>query len=238
MATNIDEFNINDCAKTDPNCINAYVDFHLDPDNPTGLCLETSWGGDCLDLEGIVKAGETVTTLHLSPEIDPNCLEYEREDGQSDCISGDDLSRIISMTRLKDVDQTQPISNGDVYMYNEGKFEPFDLQTFVNNTNVALTNIGAAITNLTNRVSSLESRMTSVENRVTAIENQIAPIINRWQLPAGVPDSAKILLGNINLYSDTNAVISSGGSATTLDKTHGIYGHSLNTDIAQDEIFG
>ena len=236
--TNIDEFNINDCKKTDANCINAYVDFHLDKDNPTGLCLESSWGGDCLDLEGIVKAGETVTTLHLSPENNPNCLEYEREDGQSDCITGDELSRIISMTKLKDVDQTDAPTDGDVYMYDDGLFKPYNLQNFINNTNITLGNLQQAVTNLNNRVTSLENRMTAVENRVTAIENNIAPILERWAIPAGVPNNAKIMLGNINLYSDTGAVIDASGTATTLDKSHGIYGHSLNTDIAQDEIFG
>lgn len=236
--TNIDEFNINDCKKTDANCINAYVDFHLDKDNPTGLCLESSWGGDCLDLEGIVKAGETVTTLHLSPEENPNCLEYEREDGQSDCITGDELSRIISMTKLKDVDQTDAPTDGDVYMYDDGIFKPYNLQNFINNTNITLGNLQQAVTNLNNRVTNLENRMTAAENRITAIENNIAPILERWAIPAGVPNNAKILLGNINLYSDTGAVIDASGTATTLDKSHGIYGHSLNTDIAQDEIFG
>lgn len=215
--TNIDEFNHDECCKTDANCINAYTDFHLDPENPAGLCLETSWGGECLDLTSIVKAAETVTTLHLSPAENPNCLEFEREDGQSDCIHGDDLSRIISMTKLKDVDQETAPTNGDVYMYNNGKWYAFNLQNFINDTNTAIGNINAAI---------------------TQIRNQIAPILARWQLPDGVPDSAKIMLGNINLYSDTGAVINSSGVATTLDKTHGIYGHSLNTDIAQDEIFG
>ena len=215
--TNVDEFNHKKCCKTDSNCINAYTDFHLDPDNPAGLCLETSWGGNCLDLTSIVKAAETVTTLHLSPEEDPNCLEFEREDGQSDCIHGDDLSRIISMTKLKDVDQETPPVNGDVYMYNNGKWYTFNLQTFVDNTNTAIGNINAAI---------------------TQIRNQIAPILNRWQLPNQLPDDAKIMLGNINLYSDTGAVINGSGVATSLDKSHGIYGHDLNVDKAQDEVFG
>lgn len=215
--TSIDEFNHGECCKTDANCINAYTDFHLDPENPAGLCLETSWGGDCLDLTSIVKAAETVTTLHLSPAGDPNCLEFEREDGQSDCITGDELSRIISMTKLKDVDQETAPTNGDVYMYNNGKWYTFNLQDFVANTNTALGNLQAAI---------------------TQIQNQIAPILNRWQLPNQVPADAKIMLGNINLYSDTGAVINSSGAATSLDKSHGIYGHDLNTDKAQDEIFG
>lgn len=215
--TNIDEFNHESCNKIDSNCVNAYVDFHLDPENPAGLCVETSWGGECLDLTSIVKAAETVTSLELSPADDPSCLVFSREDGQADCIEGDDLSRIISMTLLKDVDQETPPSNGDVYMYNNGKWYAFDLQTFITNTNNTISNMQAAI---------------------TQIQNQIAPIVARWQLPDGVPNNAKIMLGNINLYSDTGAVISSAGVATTLDKTHGIYGHSLNTDIAQDEIFG
>ena len=211
--TSIDEFNHGECCKTDANCINAYTDFHLDPENPTGLCLETSWGGDCLDLTSIVKAAETVTTLHLSPAEDPNCLEFEREDGQSDCITGDELSRIISMTKLKDVDQDTAPTNGDVYMYNNGKWYPFNLQQYMDNTAQTIDNMQAAI-------------------------RQLQVLLDYWQVPRDLPSDAKIMLGNINLYSDTGAVINSSGVATTLDKSHGIYGHNLDTDKAQDEIFG
>ena len=221
--TNIDEFNINECKRIDPNCINAYVDFHLDPDSPTGLCLDTSWGGACLDLTSIVKAAETCTSLYLSPEENPNCLVYE---GECDnyCINGDDLSRIISMTKLKDVDQTTPPSNGDVYIFNNGKFYTFDLQTFVNNTTAQITNLQNAVNNLL--------------TPVNTIETQIRPIVNRFEEFTNVPSNAKIMLGNINLYSDTNAVVNGSGTATSLDKSHGIYGHALNQDKAQDELFG
>lgn len=211
--TSIDEFNHGECCKTDANCINAYTDFHLDPENPAGLCLETSWGGDCLDLTSIVKAAETVTTLHLSPAENPNCLEFEREDGQSDCITGDELSRIISMTKLKDVDQETAPTNGDVYMYNNGKWYPFNLQQYMDNTAQTIDNMQAAI-------------------------RQLQVLLDYWQVPRDLPSDAKIMLGNINLYSDTGAVINSSGVATTLDKSHGIYGHNLDTDKAQDEIFG
>lgn len=221
--TNIDEFNINDCKKVDPNCVNAYVDFHLDPDSPTGLCLDTSWGGECLDLTSIVKAAETCTSLYLSPEENPNCLVYEGE-CENYCINGDDLSRIISMTKLKDVDQTTPPSNGDVYIFRNGKFYTFNLQTFVDNTT-------AQITNLQNTVQNLLTR-------VNTIETQIRPIVNRFEEFTNVPSNAKIMLGNINLYSDTNAVVNGSGTATSLDKSHGIYGHALNQDKAQDELFG
>lgn len=221
--TNIDEFNINDCKKIDPNCVNAYVDFHLDPDSETGLCLDTSWGGECLDLTSIVKSAETCTSLYLSPEENPNCLVYEGECGNY-CINGDDLSRIISMRYLKDVDQDTPPENGDVYMYRDGKFYTFDLQSFVTNT-------GNAITNLQNSVNNLQTR-------VTNLENSVRPIVNRFEEFTNVPSNAKIMLGNINLYSDTNAVVNGSGTATSLDKSHGIYGHALNQDKAQDELFG
>ena len=211
--TNVDEFNRKECDRIDSNCVNAYTDFHLDPNSATGLCLDTSWGGDCLDLTSIVKAAETVTTLYLSPEEDPNCLVFEREDGQSDCIHGDDLSRIISMTKLKDVDQVTAPVNGDVYMYNNGKFYTFNLQQYMTDTAQTIANMQAAI-------------------------RQLQVLLNYWQVPNDLPSDAKIMLGNINLYSDTGAVISAAGAATTLDKSHGIYGHDLDVDKAQDEIFG
>ena len=211
--SNIDDFYRKECEKIDSNCIDAYTDFHLDTDNPAGLCLDTSWGGDCLDLTSIVKAAETVTTLHLTPEENPTCLQFEREDGQSDCIHGDDLSRIISMTKLKDVDQATTPVNGDVYIYRNGKFYTFNLQQYIDDTANTINNMQAAI-------------------------RQLQVLLNYWQVPEDLPNDAKIMLGNINLYSDTGAVINSSGVATTLDKSHGIYGHDLDIDKAQDEIFG
>lgn len=211
--TNIDEFYHKDCEKIDANCINAYVDYHLDEENPAGLCVNTSWGGDCLDLTSIVKAAETVTSLELTPTENPTCLTFNREDGQADCIQGDDLSRIISMTKLKDVDQTTVPVNGDVYMYNNGKFYTFNLQQYMNDTANTINNMQAAI-------------------------RQLQVLLNYWQVPEDLPANAKIMLGNINLYSDTGAVINSDGTVQSLNKNNGIYGHDLDIDRAQDEIFG
>lgn len=211
--TNADEFNVRECDKIDSNCVNAYVDFKLDPNNATGLCLDTSWGGDCLDLIGVVKAGETVTSLELSPADDPNCLVFNREDGQADCITGDELSRIISMTKLKDVDQVTAPANGDVYMYNNGTWYTFDLQQYINDTANTISNMQAAI-------------------------RQLQVLLDYWQIPEDLPTGAKILLGNINLYSDKDAVINNDGTVQSLNKNNGIYGHDLDIDRAQDEIFG
>lgn len=211
--TNIDEFYHKDCEKIDANCINAYVDYHLDEENPAGLCVNTSWGGDCLDLTSIVKAAETVTSLELTPTENPTCLTFNREDGQADCIHGDDLSRIISMTKLKDVDQTTAPVNGDVYIYKNGKFYTFNLQQYMDDTANTINNMQAAI-------------------------RQLQVLLNYWQVPEGLPANAKIMLGNINLYSDTSAVINSDGAVQSLNKSNGIYGHDLDIDRAQDEIFG
>lgn len=219
----IDDFNrIEDCNKIDPLCIDAYTDFELDPDNPAGLCLHTPWGGECLDLTSIVKAAETCTTLYLSPDDNPNCLVYEPEEkcGDNICIHGDDLSRIISMQYLKDVDQSTSPSDGSVYMYNgqTGMFEPFDLKTFVTNTNNAIQNINQTLNNH--------------EGRLQTIEALLTP-------PAGAPDDVRVVFGNINDYSDPNVVINEGsGTVTTLDKNHGLYSHALASNAYGDEIFG
>lgn len=220
MSTIADFNRIEDCDKIDPLCIDSYTDFDFDPDNDTGICLHTPWGGNCLDLEGIVKTAETLTTLYLSPEDNPNCLVYEPERGDNICIHGDDLSRIISMQYLKDVSQTTPPSDGIVYMFNSqtGLFEPYDLKTAINNINAAIQNINATLVNHGNRLSIIEEKLTP---------------------PAGAPDNVRVVFGNINDYSDPNVVISEGsGTVSTLDKTHGLYSHALANNAYGDEIFG
>lgn len=218
MSTVADFNRIDDCDKIDPLCIDAFSEMTL---NEGTLCMETSWGKQCVDLEPVVKAFESCTTLYLSPEDNPNCLVYEPEDkcGDNICIHGDDLSRIISMTKLKDVDQETTIDNGDVYIFNSetGLFEPYNLTEFITNVNTAVQNINAAISNL--------------QNRVLNIEQKIAP-------PEGAPDNAKIVHGTINIYGDYGAVVDSSGNVTSLDKTHGLYSHSLNTEAVDDQIMG
>lgn len=221
MSTVADFNQLDNCDKIDALCVDAYLDFTYDEDSePTTLCVESSWGGECIDLTPIVKTAETLTTLYLSPDENPNCLVYEPERGDNICIHGDDLSRIISMTKLKDVDQTTTIGGGEIYIFNSSteKFEPYDITTVISNINTAIQNINASISNLQNRVSVLEAKLTP---------------------PADAPQDVKVLFGNINLYSDPNVVINEGsGTVTTLDKTHGLYTHTLATNAYGDEIFG
>lgn len=204
MATPVEDFNRKECCLIDALKVNAFIDLTLDPDNPTGVILDTSWGTIKLDLTSIVKAGETITHLRLTE----TGLCYEREDGETEFIHGDDLSRVISMKFLKDVDQTQNISGGDVYMYNSNTnlFEPFDLQTFVDTTNHAIQVINA--------------RIQQVENRVSAIENAIY----NWS----GDKNTKIPRGNINVYGDVG---------NTQNHDWGIFSHDKNSNITNDLYF-
>lgn len=208
MTTPIESFNRKECELIDALKVNAYIDLYLDPENPTGIILDTSWGEVKVDLLSIVKAGETVTHLELYPADTPTALKYTNEAGDVECITGDELSRIISMTLLKDVDQSQTIQGGNVYMYNETThmFEPFDLQTFVDNTNHALTIINATLTQL--------------GNRITDIENLI------YNYPAD--KTTKIPRGQINVYGDIT---------NTNSHQHGIFTHDPNTDVTDDLYF-
>lgn len=222
MSTIADFNRIDDCNKIDPECIDAYVDFELDPDSDTGICLHTSWGGGCLDLTEIVKNAESCTTLYLSPDDDPNCLVYEPEEkcGDNICIHGDDLSRIISMQYLKDVTQEVSPSDGIVYMYNSetNLFEPYDLKTTITNINTAIQNINATLSNH--------------ENRLHAIELKLTP-------PADAPDDVKVVFGTVNAYYDPTVQINEGsGTITSLDKTHGLYTHTLASNAYGDSVFG
>ena len=218
----INDFNkIEDCDKLDPLCIDAFSSLTLDEDGI--LCVETSWGKQCIDLAQAVKDYESCTSLYLSPEENPNCLVYEKEErcGDNDCIHGDDLSRIISMQYLKDVAQTgEEPEDGICYVYNEQThlFEPYDLKTTITNINTAIQNIQQTLANH--------------ESRLQVIEEKLTP-------PADAPANVKVVFGNINDYSDPNVVINEGsGTVTTLDKTHGLYTHLLADNAYGDEIFG
>lgn len=221
MSTVADFNRIDDCDKIDSQCIDAFSSLTLDEEGT--LCVETSWGKQCIDLAQAVKDYESCTSLYLSPEENPNCLVYEKEErcGDNDCIHGDDLSRIISMQYLKDVAQTgEEPEDGIVYMYNEQThlFEPYDLKTTITNINTAIQNINQTLANH--------------ERRLQVIEEKLTP-------PADAPANVKVVFGNINDYSDPNVVINEGsGTVTTLDKTHGLYTHLLADNAYGDEIFG
>lgn len=178
MTTKSTAFNYKDCEKIDGRMVNAYVDAHLNAENPVELDIETTWGDSAVDLTDAVKAAETVTHM----ELGSNAIEYFSEDGHVDCIYGDDLSRIISMHLLKDVAQT-PLTHGDVYIWNANtqKFEPFNLSAYIDGVDQQINNLTAQISNLKNRVHQLEVTLTK---------------------PSNIPEDAVVAWGNRNIYAD------------------------------------
>lgn len=220
MTTRSTEFNYLDCEKIDGKLVNAYIDASLNEENPTELKIETTWGDSTIDLTDAIKAGETVTTLELVPtDGEKQSLQFSREDGEVDCINGDDLSRIISMTKLKDVDQEFMPTDGDVYIFEakDNKFHAFNL-------NAALDAIGSSIENLNNVVNNIQT----LANRVTSVEQNISSINQKLTPPNGAPEDVSVAFGNINAYGDnTGADL----------KTSGIYTHDPDNNVTNDLFF-
>lgn len=207
--TNIDYYNHNECEKIDADCINAYADLYLNVENDCEIILDTSWGKKTVDLTSAVKCGETCTELTLWPDdcAEPTMLKYIGECATY-CIDGDDLSRIISMTKLKDVDQNDTPSDGDVLIYDNGEWKYFDLQSFIDDTSGDIHNLEQTINNLTSRIRALELTL---------------------QRPEGIPNTSRVVWGNdINLYGD---------QSNTDDHTHGFFTHSINTNVTNDLYF-
>lgn len=259
---NSTQFEATPCPTIDANDVNAYFTLDLDPVNTSVLRLDTSWGCTTADLTPAVKASETITHLFLTPSVKPTAIQFNREDygrpeaedGGYDCITGDELSRILTMQLLKDVDQLQQIKDGMVYIFNgvNDLFEPYNLKEFVNDTNTTLTNHTSAITQLegdvqaiknniellTKRISNLETRMTTAETniqnllqRMSTAENNISNLQNR----VGAIESAiynwgsdkttAITRGNINVYGDPS---------NTNSHTRGIFSHNPNSNVTGD----
>lgn len=198
-----------ECDKIPGADVSAYVEVVLDPENPTGIAIDSTWGYNRIDLESVVKAGETVTHLELAPENTPTVLRYFREDGEIDCVHGDDLSKIVSMQLLKDVDQTQAIADGDVYVYDEatGKFKPFEIVATIGAINTYLNRLNAEITAIKVRLNTIEAKLTPPEN---------------------APDDVTVAFGNRNVYGD---------NANNDSHDHGIYTHDPTTDLVDDLYF-
>lgn len=219
MTTQSSEYLIEDC-KIDSDLVNAYSDAYLNPENKTILHIETSWGENNVDLTDAVKAAETVTSLYLSPKTGTKTsLSFDKEGGTTDTISGDDLSAILSLLRLKDVNAGN-IADKDVLIYDSatGKFIPYAFKTSVIDQ---ITTINQTITNINNQLQAITNNITNLTNRVSVVENKLTP-------PAGAPNNVGVTFGNINLYSDYG---------NTNSKNSGLYTHALSNDIANDEYF-
>lgn len=259
---NSTQFTATPCPKIDALDVDAYFTLSLDPVDEALLKLDTSWGCTSVDLTPVVKAKETITHLSLSPNINPTAIQFEREDygregapnGGVDCIPGDELSRIITMQLLKDVDQMSQIADGMVYMWNgiTNLFEPYDLKSFVGDTNTTLGNhqssinilqgdvisIKNSLELLTKRVSNLEVRMSAAETNIQNLLQRMSTAevnitSNRSRISAiesaiynwSSDKNTPIARGNINVYGDPT---------NTNSHSKGVFTHSPNTNVTGD----
>lgn len=258
--TTISQFNSTPCPQIDPLDVNAYFKLELDEVNSNLLKLDTSWGCTVADLSPLVKANETITHLFITPE---GSLQFNREDygregaenGGVDCITGKELSRIISMQYLKDVSQTQPISDGCVYMYdgNSNLFKPHDLLAFETTTTQKLSALDSQVANLTGIVNTLQSTVSlltkrvannetniaankaniaTLQSQVATLQSQMSSVLSRLSAieaqltrPAGVPTNTRLVWGNINYISDYT---NTGSTAT------GLYSHNPANKVTND----
>ena len=235
-----DYFNYKECEKIDALDVDAYIGLKYDTDLNTGILLETSWGDSRLDLSPIVKKAETDTKMFL----DGQYLRYNSEywynhfkEREPDCIHGDDLSKIISMKLLKDVDQTSLPFDGDIYIYdiNTALFKTFSLKNYMaevagkqqeqDNRIAALEGSATSLINEINNLKQLVNNLTNVVNqsssRISALEALLAK-------PAGVPDNAVVTWGNVNVYSD---------ATNTGSKNSGLYTHTTSESRTNDMLF-
>lgn len=226
--TRLDELQQCECEKLDPLFVDAYAKHYLDPTNDTRLILDTPWGEDPVDLTPAVKAAETITHLFLTPEENPRALQFNREDygregaenGGVDCIEGDDLSRIISMRYLRDVDQNTYPRGGDIYMFDEttNLFYTFNLQDYMDKTDKRLDDLEERVNDLEQTVNNLTTLVNNINQRLKQVEQTIAK-------PIWAPDDARLVWGTVNY--EYNA-----------DYTQkGIYAHDPATDVIGDGRF-
>lgn len=223
--TNITEFNTVPCPKINALDVDAFLGLSLDPLSLTTLNLESSWGVTGLDLTPAIKAGETITHLFLTPSENPNALQFNREDygvagapaNGIDCITGVELGSIIPMGTLKDVDSTMAMMDGGVYMYDQSitRFQPFNLQSFIDNTNDTLQALTGATGGTAGNLLGLQSQVTNLDNRVTNLEqgSGLTPE-EKAKLDSLVTITA--IGDNLTLTDGTLSATGGGGSAPTL----------------------
>lgn len=228
MTSPKDFFYDKSCEKMDPLCVDAFFELTADPDLATGIILKNSWEDTGIDLEPMIKAGETDTFLALTPTLEPESLQYTSEK-HVDCITGHDLSRIISMQYLKDVDQSDSPEEGDIYkMGDDGLFELFNLDDFMEALAGDLEDIIDRISALEGIVDTQTREINTIKERLTNIEGRLTTIENILEKPANIPANARVAWGNINNYGDiTNNNL----------KTSGIYTHDPNTNVINDQYF-
>lgn len=220
--TTIDNFTIKECEKIDPDCVNAYFEFKLKDDNNKILILHTSWGDIQIDLSPLVKAAETVTHMKLSPDSLPEYLDYQNETGTHECISGEQLARIIPLAKLKDVSQsTWQNGYAPVWDSNDNIFKPYNVQGSAGGLETRVTALEGRMGGAEVSLRTLSDQFTVMNDTITALTNRVVALETLLTKPTGTPTDATVAWGNANLYTKT-------------DKSTGAYVHDPTTTVTGD----
>lgn len=233
--SNINELNQCLCDKLDAKCVDGFVELNIPVDAPDTLELDSSWGTSDVSLAPIVQAAQTVTSLELTE----SALQYNAENDNIDCINGDQLSGIVSLSKLKDVSGT--LGDGEAYVWNatQGVFEPFQvrgtgtasdiatLQTQVASLQTQANSLQTAVTQLQEAVAGLSSEsaaITELQSQVATLQASVSALQTATAKPSYAPTNAVPVWGTINVmtpeYTDA-----------------GLYTHDPTTNVSGDMEF-
>lgn len=176
--TDLEDFYHKPCEKLSAACVDAFTTLIYDETDEYNLGLSTSWGESFIDMRPIVKGAETVTHLSLTD----TSLQYDKENGEIDCISGEALAGIIHMQDLADVNKSVALQVGMAYVWDGKQFTPqtvgggggssaLEARVAQLETSVAL--LQNSNTELTQELTTATQNITDLQRRVTALEEKL-----------------------------------------------------------------
>lgn len=225
--TTIDSFYRKECEKIDAQCVDVELGLSLNLLDNSKLILENPWGDKEIDLGPAMKDAETTTHLKLSPADNPTYLQFDNEDGEHECIAGDDLSKIISLSKLKDVTPATTIPDGYGYVWDAvtNKFKLFDIKGIGGGGSA----LEARVAALETTVSTFNTRITALESAITTLNSRITTLQETLTKPSNIPTDATVAWSNVNVYTQTDkstgAFVHDPATAVTGDRT-------VNSDVS------
>lgn len=161
----------------------------------TSVTIFTPWGSNTLDLEPIVKKGETDTVLSLN--CDTKQIDYQAEKHE-DHICLNDMWALMS---LEDHGNTsKDLTDGDVYIYRDGQWVSYPLESIIRELRAKDEVLDSAMNDLQQNMIQLTQEVNNLRNQVQNLSNRLGDVegaIYNW----ANDKTTKIPRGNINVFS-------------------------------------
>lgn len=198
-----DIIHYNPCCKIDAADIDAWFGLYLDEDNLSHLWYDTPWGKDYVDLKPALEAAMVAGKLELYPEQNPNSLRYVKGSAYDE-ILGEDLSRIVWMRHLKDVEQGEKLTDGDVYMYDATTelFRAFNLTSVLNAFDSRINDLDARVSALEINYQSFNSLLEGIESTLADFEARIKTLEEGGIIPPSPGPEPEITPYGFLIYND------------------------------------